>query len=1018
MQDIIWIIISAALVLLMQAGFTCLETGMVRSKNSINVAIKNLMDLCLSGAIFWAVGYGIMFGFSNNGIIGSSDFFFDGNASPKTLAFFVFQMMFCGTAITIISGAVAERMSFSGYMLVATITSILIYPIIGHWAWSGVLDNQLTGWLGKAGFIDFAGSTVVHSVGGWVALAAILVIGPRTGRFDSSEHKIQGSNLPFSVLGVIFLWFGWFGFNGGSTLAVSEKIPLIIVNTCLAAVFGALSAIVVQYKFTHKIDVVSTINGVLGGLVAITASCHLMTPMASVGIAIIAGIIVVLGVRLLEKYQLDDVIDAIPVHLFCGIWGTFALVLFADEQSWNTGLNFAQQAAIQLIGIAVTGLYAFSMSYFCLKWINSLYPLRVSVEAEMLGLNVSEHGASTDTLELFNNMSAHSREGNFSKPVYVEPFTEAGQIAKQYNHVLARVNDEITQRENAIDSFKTSESRRDAILSASLDCIISIDKQGIIHEFNPAAEKCFGYSLQRVKGRSFVDYFVPDRERVNFKNNLDKNFTVDTRLALNRHNKVTLLRMHEVEFNAELTITQVKLNKQQSEEFNLHIRDISQQIKLQKKMTQLAYHDSLTGLYNRSFFIEKLQQEIDFANRHESSVVLMFLDLDQFKNINDNLGHKVGDVVLQAVAKRLHQVTREGDIICRWGGDEFIILFPGLSKQSVIIRKAEEILGHISAPFSYQGTDLAIHTSIGITQSSHNNCQQEQLVKQSDIALYAAKSEGRNTFCFFIPEMEAMINKKFFYEAELRVALEQEQFFMVYQPKVSCQSNALQSMEALLRWKHPQEGLIPPSVFIPILEESTLMEEVTQWILDSVCRQIAEWKKQPLCHFYVAINISGRDFLVNNFDQQVRQHLQKYQVEGSRIEFEITETVLASHTEKCIEVMQKIKKLGIRFAIDDFGTGYSSMSYLKKFPIDTLKIDKSFIDDCDSKQEDRAICTAIIALAKSLDLELVAEGVETEAQLQFLQQLQCDMYQGYLFSRPLSASDIYPLLLELSVERK
>jgi len=1014
MQDFIWIIIASAFVLLMQAGFTCLETGMVRSKNSINVAIKNLMDLCLCSAIFWAVGYGIMFGSSINGLIGSNHFFFDADFRPKILAFFVFQMMFCGTAITIISGAVAERMSFSGYMLVSAITSILIYPVVGHWVWSGLITNELTGWLGKAGFIDFAGSTVVHSVGGWVALAAVIIIGPRTGRFEQDERQIQGSNLTFSVLGVILLWFGWFGFNAGSTLAASENIPLIIINTCLAAVFGALTALFVQYWFSQTVNVLSAINGVLGGLVAITASCHLMTPLASVCIAIVAGVLVTLGSKLLEKHHIDDAIGVIPVHLFCGVWGTVALVFFSDVHNWNTGLDFVQQLSIQLTGIAVIGLYSFSVSYCSLKALNAVYPLRVSLKAELMGLNVSEHGATTETLELFKEMTLHSQKGDFSKPVYVEPFTEAGQIAKQYNHVLSRVNKEITQREQAINSFKTSESRRDAILSTALDCIISIDKQGLIQEFNPAAEKCFGYSQQRVKGRSFIDYFVPEEQKKDFKSNLDKNFSIDNRLSLDRHNKITLLRMHDVEFNAELTITKVALNNQQTKEFNLHIRDITQQIRLQRKMSKLAYHDPLSDLYNRSYFIKRLQQEIDYSSRHETTITLMFLDLDQFKSINDNLGHKAGDSVLQVVAMRLNQEIKEGDIICRWGGDEFIMLFPELSKQSLAIQKAENILTTISAAYNYHGTELAIRTSIGITQSSHNT-QPEQLVQQADMALYSAKREGRNTFCFFNLEMEEKANKKFFYEAELRVALEQNQFFMVYQPKVSCQNNSIQSMEALLRWNHPKEGLISPSIFIPILEESTLMEDVTQWVIASVCKQISQWKKQNICHFYVAVNISGRDFLVNNFDQKIKKHLLDHQIEGQHLEFEITETVLADNTEKCIEVMQKIKKLGVRFAIDDFGTGYSSMSYLKKFPIDTLKIDKAFIDHCDSNKEDQAICTAIISLAKSLNLELVAEGVETDAQLEFLKQMKCDLYQGYLFSRPFPALEISPLLLESSV---
>ncbi|NOQ13712.1 MAG: ammonium transporter [Methyloprofundus sp.] len=1012
MLDIIWIITAAAFVLLMQAGFTCLETGLVRSKNSINVAIKNLMDLCLSSVIFFALGYGIMFGSSSNGLFGTSGFFLSGDPSPKTLAFFIFQMMFCGTAITIVSGAVAERMSFIGYMLVSAITSVLVYPVIGHWAWAGVLQGSLTGWLGSAGFIDFAGATVVHSVGGWVALAAIIIIGPRTGRFNPDGDKIQGSNLTISVLGVLLLWFGWFGFNAGSTLEANNNIRLILVNTCLAAAFGGLSALIVQYKLSRTINVLSGMNGILGGLVAITASCYIMQPLATVAIAIIAGIIIVAGEKLLENYQIDDAIGVIPVHLFCGIWGSIAFVFLSDIQSWGTALNFQQQLSIQLLGVTAIGVYSFCVSYICFKLLNHYYPLRVSLEDEHIGLNVSEHHAKTVTLALFNEMENHWRNGDFSKQVSVEPFTEAGQIAKQYNQVLARVNDEIKYREDAINSFKTSESRRGAILATSLDCIITIDKRGIVHEFNHAAEKCFGYSRQRIINRNFIEYFIPIEKQQDFQKNLDKYFSIDTSLSIGRHNIMTLKRMHEVEFTAEVAITEVTLKNQAVTEFNLHIRDISQQIKQQQKITRMAYHDSLTGLYNRGFFVDKLQQEIDFSARHETSVILMFLDLDQFKRINDNLGHEAGDTLLQAIAQRLKSYTRNGDIICRWGGDEFIICFPNMSKQSTISQKAEDILSAMRKPYPYEGRDLTVQASIGIAIGTNGKHQPAQLVQQADMALYAAKDEGKNTFCFFMPEMQEKENKKFYYEAELRSALEKEQFFIAYQPKVNCQNNGIQSMEALLRWNHPDEGLISPEIFIPILEESSLITEVSQWVLEQVCHQIAQWKAQKLCHFYIAVNLSGRDFLLHNIDQKIKALLQQYNIESRYLELEITETVLANNTEECIIAMHKIKKLGVKLAIDDFGIGYSSMSYLKQFPIDTLKIDKSFIEHCATRTEDSAICTAIIALAKSLNLQVVAEGVETESQLMFLNKQQCDMYQGYLFSHPLPIDEIQQLLFE------
>ncbi len=303
--------------------------------------------------------------------------------------------------------------------------------------------------------------------------------------------------------------------------------------------------------------------------------------------------------------------------------------------------------------------------------------------------------------------------------------------------------------------------------------------------------------------------------------------------------------MHNVEFAAELTITQVALTNRAIKEFNLHIRDITQQIKQQKKMTRLAFNDSLTGLYNRSYFINKLQQEIDFSARHRTTLTLMFLDLDQFKCINDNLGHKAGD--------------------------EFIILFPDMVHQAVMSQKVDGILAKIREPYYYQGKELAIRTSGRYAISKSGDIQPEQLVQRADMALYAAKKGGRNNYCFFKIEMEEQINKRFYYEGELRTALEKNQFFMVYQPKVDCRTNAIQGLEALIRWNHPQQGLISPAIFIPILEESSFMEEVSLWILETVCKQIAVWNEQQLLSFYIAVNLSGRDFLVDNLDKKIKK---------------------------------------------------------------------------------------------------------------------------------------------------
>ena len=335
---------------MMQAGFCCLESGMVRSKNSVNIAIKNFADLCVSSTLYWMFGFAIMFGVDYKGLLGSTVFFYDDAENVWLTTFFVFQILFCGTAATIISGAVAERMKFAGYLVVTAMVSAVIYPFFGHWAWGGLESGAADGWLRAAGFIDFAGSTVVHSIGGWVALAAVIVIGPRIGRFDPAKPPIGGHNLPMATLGVFLLWFGWFGFNGGSTLAVTDKIPLIFVNTFLAGVFGGVATLAICWRLLGRFDVGVIMNGALAGLVGITASADIMTPLAAVAIGAIAGGISFGATLLLEKLRIDDAVGAVPVHCAGGIWGTLAVAVFADPTTWGSGLSRWEQLAVSSHG--------------------------------------------------------------------------------------------------------------------------------------------------------------------------------------------------------------------------------------------------------------------------------------------------------------------------------------------------------------------------------------------------------------------------------------------------------------------------------------------------------------------------------------------------------------------------------------------------------------------------------------------------------------------------------------------
>ena len=323
-----WLLVCSGLVFLMQPGFMCLESGLTRSKNSINVAVKNLADFGISVALFWAFGYALMFGRSVMGWLGSSSFFLNLDADPELAAFFLFQAMFCGTATTIVSGAVAERLKFRAYLIITLLISGLIYPIFGHWAWNGIASDGLTGWLGELGFVDFAGSTVVHSIGAWVGLAALLVIGPRTGRFPlrGRPRKIHGSNLPLSVLGAMLLWFGWLGFNGGSTLAFDQQVASIMAHTIVAGVAGMLTAAAIGWQQRKIPEVELLINGSLAGLVSITASCNLVTTSQAALIGAIGSAVMLWVSNQLVRWRIDDAVDAVAVHGGGGLWGSLAAV--------------------------------------------------------------------------------------------------------------------------------------------------------------------------------------------------------------------------------------------------------------------------------------------------------------------------------------------------------------------------------------------------------------------------------------------------------------------------------------------------------------------------------------------------------------------------------------------------------------------------------------------------------------------------------------------------------------------
>ncbi|MCG9891932.1 MAG: EAL domain-containing protein [Thermosynechococcaceae cyanobacterium MS004] len=423
-----------------------------------------------------------------------------------------------------------------------------------------------------------------------------------------------------------------------------------------------------------------------------------------------------------------------------------------------------------------------------------------------------------------------------------------------------------------------------------------------------------------------------------------------------------------------------------------------------------AFHDALTSLPNRVLFNDRLDLALATARRNEHSLAVMFLDLDRFKIINDTLGHSIGDALLNEVAQRLQTCLRDGDTIARWGGDEFTVLLPQIHDVEDATNAASRILNALKTPFRISQQELFVDTSIGIALYPQDSDIAETLLQNADVALYRCKEQGRGGYRLYSPTMNSKAPELFVLENSLRHALERDEFIIYYQPKVDALTGFIVGLEALVRWEHPELGLISPAVFIPLAEETGLIVEIGTWVLQTACDHVVQWHRAGLCPLSIAVNLSARQFFQPDLVKVIAQALAQSQLDPQYLELEITETIAVKHMEFSQSVLQQIQDMGVHIAMDDFGTGYSSLNYLKQLPLNTLKIDRSFICDLKPNSKDLKIVDAVIALGQGLDLKVVAEGVETAQQVELLRQLNCDILQGYLFSRPITFEKMTEML--------
>ena len=468
-------------------------------------------------------------------------------------------------------------------------------------------------------------------------------------------------------------------------------------------------------------------------------------------------------------------------------------------------------------------------------------------------------------------------------------------------------------------------------------------------------------------------------------------------------------------YPGRLSITAVKGNTREVTHYVATLHDITARKAAEAEIKTLGFYDSLTGLPNRRLLLDRLKQALASSTRSGRKAALLFIDLDDFKTINDSLGHATGDMLLQQVAQRLTTCVREADTVARLGGDEFVVMLEDLSTEAVEAAEqtediGEKILATLNQPYQLGTLEYRGTPSIGVTLFNDHQNGLEELLKQADIAMYQAKKAGRNTLRFFDPQMQTSVNARAALEKELRNAIVNNEFQLHYQIQVDSSRRSL-GAEALIRWQHPERGLLAPSQFIPLAEETGLILLIGEWVLDTACAQLKAWQQDALTqNLVLSINVSAKQFRQASFVDQVKTTLQRHAINPNSLKLELVESLLLENIEDTIATMNELNEIGIRFSLDDFGTGYSSLQYLKRLPLNQLKIDQSFVRDLASDSSDQAIVRTIIAMANSLNLGIIAEGVETEAQQQHLMGNGCTHYQGYLYSKPLPIGQFEALL--------
>ncbi len=559
--------------------------------------------------------------------------------------------------------------------------------------------------------------------------------------------------------------------------------------------------------------------------------------------------------------------------------------------------------------------------------------------------------------------------------------------------------------------LRESERKNRAFIRAIPDSMLVIDKGGMVVTYHRGKDGSRLIDRFAVDGHSLLDA-LPEKIAESWR----------SQIAAVLSTGQTSRSEDQFEDNGTHYFYETRIVPYTTDSVLVMQRDVSEKKRADAKVRRLAFYDTLTGLPNRQAFLIQVSEAIREAKADDSRISILYFDLDNFKRINDSLGHSTGDALLRGIARRLEQCVRRDDAVARFGksnsqmqvarlgGDEFTVLLRDLNSPEEAEAVAERILTELREPLHYQGQQFVITPSVGIASYPEDGEDIDTLVKNADMAMYGAKAQGRNCISMFSGTMSVRSLERLELEDSLRKAIANGDLELNYQPKLCIQTRQVTGVEALVRWTHPDRGPVSPAKFIPIAEDAGLIVDLSHWVLEAACQQLDAWTGTPIEAIHVAVNLSGKQFREEAVDRQIIDAIKQHGFDRSRLELELTESTLMTDVEATVETLARLKDAGLKIAVDDFGTGYSSLSYLKKFPIDALKIDRAFVQEIDAGGNDRSICAAIIALAQSMGLKVIAEGVETSDQLQHLKFLGCDEIQGYFFAKPMPADKVTEFL--------